>query len=218
MPEPPIPLAHRLQPPTWRDRRLLVGVVLVLCAVVLGSAVVAHADDTQPMYAASHVLVPGQALTTADVHLVRVQLGDQAGRYLSAARALAPGRVVVQGVGAGELVPSSAVGSQADVDVRPVPVPILAGAAAGVKAGSVVDVWVAQVAKTPTTFEPPTKLVAAAEVAGVSDHGGVLSTGDATTVSLLLTEPLIPEVLAAVDNGARISLVPVPGSVPRGGS
>jgi hypothetical protein len=52
----------------------------------------------------------------------------------------------------------------------------------------------------------------------VSDPGGVLATGSTTTVSLLLSEPLIPDVLAAVDNGARISLVPVPGSVPRGGS
>ena len=218
MPEPPIPSANRLRPPSWRDKRLLVGLVLVLGSVVLGAAVVARADDTEPMYAASHVLVPGQALTAADVHLVRVQLGAQSGHYLSAGRALAGGRVVVHAVAPGELVPVTAVGSQDDVDLRPVPVPIVAGSADGVKAGSVVDVWVAQVGKSPSSYAPPTKMVTAAEVAAVSDRGGVLSTGSTTTISLLLSEPLIPEVLAAVDNGARISLVPAPGSVPRGGS
>jgi flagella basal body P-ring formation protein FlgA len=152
--EPPIPQADRLRPPTWRDKRLVIGVVLVLSSVVLGAAVVARADDTEPMYAASHVLVPGQALTAADVHLVRVQLGAQSGRYLSAGRALAADRVVVHSVAPGELVPLTAVGSQADVDVRPVPVPILTGAADGVKAGSVVDVWVAQVAKAPSIHRP----------------------------------------------------------------
>ena len=57
-----------------------------------------------------------------------------------------------------------------------------------------------------------------AEVVAVSSEGGVLSSSSDATVRLLLTDDLVPQVLSAVDNGARIDLVPVPGSVPRGGS
>ena len=38
MPDVPTPKAARLQKPSWRDTRLLVGVLLVLAATVLGSA------------------------------------------------------------------------------------------------------------------------------------------------------------------------------------
>jgi hypothetical protein len=34
----------------------------------------------------------------------------------------------------------------------------------------------------------------------------------------LLTNDLVAQVLSAVDNGDRVNVVPVPGSVPRGGS
>ena len=63
MPDVPTPKAARLQKPSWRDTRLLVGVLLVLAATVLGSLTVAAADDRVPMYAANGPLLPGQPLT-----------------------------------------------------------------------------------------------------------------------------------------------------------
>ena len=42
----PEPTAKRLQRPSWRDARLLVGVVLVLLGTVLGARLIAAADDT----------------------------------------------------------------------------------------------------------------------------------------------------------------------------
>ena len=47
----PTPTATRLRRPSWRDSRLLVGVLLVLVSTVLGSVVVARADDRVPVYA-----------------------------------------------------------------------------------------------------------------------------------------------------------------------
>jgi hypothetical protein len=61
-------------------------------------------------------------------------------------------------------------------------------------------------------------VVSSAEVVSVSSGGGVLSSSTETSVRLLLTNDQVPQLLSAVDNGARIDLVPVPGSVPRGGS
>jgi hypothetical protein len=218
---PPAPVARRLRPPSWRDRRLLAGVVLVLASVACGVAVVGQADTTEPMYAASHALVPGQQLTSADVHAVRVRLGRQAGRYLPAGRSIAAGSVVIRGVQDGELVPVSAVGGQQAVTSRPVAVVVPAVSADGLRTGSLVDVWVAAkgtAAQSAQTYDEPKIVVSSAEVVSVSSGGGVLSSSTETSVRLLLTNDLVPQLLSAVDNGARIDLVPVPGSVPRGGS
>ena len=85
----PEPSAKRLQRPSWRDARLLVGVVLVLLGAAVGARIIASADDTVPMYAASTVIRPGDRLTSDNLRRVDVQLGDQASRYLSA-RAVVP--------------------------------------------------------------------------------------------------------------------------------
>ena len=44
--------ANRLRRPTWKDSRLLVGLLLVLLSTALGGFVVSRAEDTVPVYAA----------------------------------------------------------------------------------------------------------------------------------------------------------------------
>jgi hypothetical protein len=215
----PVPLARRLRPPGWRDVRLLVGIVLVLASVVAGAAVVGHSDTTQPMYAARHVLVPGQPLSGDDLQVVRVRLAGQSGHYLPATRPPPAGAVVVRGVLSGELVPLSAVGDGSSVSTRPVAVTVAADAARGLRPGALVDVWVAARADQPQSYQPPERVVEAAQVMTVTSESGVLSGADSqATVQVLVSDELVPQVLSAVDNGARIDLVAVPGSVPRGGS
>ena len=53
---PSATVARRFQTPSWRDTRLLVGVLLVLVSVVAGAVVVDRADRTVPVYAAARVL------------------------------------------------------------------------------------------------------------------------------------------------------------------
>jgi hypothetical protein len=214
----PAPTARRLRPPSWRDRRLLVGLVLVLASVALGTAVVSRAGDSQPVYAASHLLTPGQQLTAGDLRVVRVRLGGQSGRYLSAARGVPAQAVVIRSVQAGELLPRSALGPDDALTSRPVAVPVSPGAVEGLKAGSLVDVWVARKGAEAETFDEPKALVNGAEVVSVSRSGGVLASGGEVTVRLLVADVVVPQILSAVDNGARVDLVAVPGSVPRGGS
>jgi hypothetical protein len=219
MVELPAPLARRLRAPGWRDVRLLVGVLLVLVSIVVGAAVVAHSDSTEPMYAARHVLVPGQPLTGGDLRVVRVRLAGQSARYLPATRPPPAGAVVVRSVLSGELVPLSALGDGSSVSTRPVAVSIAADAAHGLRPGALVDVWVAAKADQPQSYEPPERVAGAAQVLTVTSESGVLSgAGSQATVQVLVSDELVPQVLSAVDNGARIDLVPLPGSVPRGGS
>jgi len=92
--ELPEPAAKRLQRPSWRNTRLLVGLVLILLGTAVGAKVVASADDTVPMYAAATTVRPGDHLTGDNLRRVDVQLGDEAARYLSA-RSLALQRVSV---------------------------------------------------------------------------------------------------------------------------
>jgi hypothetical protein len=215
----PAPLARRLRPPGWRDVRLLIGIVLVLASVVVGAAVVSHGDTTEPMYVARHVLLPGQPLTGGDLRVVRVRLAGQSGRYLPAARPPPVGAVVMRGVLSGELVPLSALGDGSSVSTRPVAVSIAAEAAHGLRPGALVDVWVAAKADQPQSYQPPERVAGAAQVLTVTSESGVLSgAGSQATVQVLVSDELVPRVLSAVDNGARIDLVAVPGSVPRGGS
>jgi Chaperone for flagella basal body P-ring formation len=196
-----------------------VGVVLVLASVALGAAVIGRADTTSPMYAARHTLTPGQRLTTGDVRVVRVRLGRQASYYLDPSRLWAAGAVVVRSIQAGELVPASAVGPPETVTARPVAVPVPAAAVEGLRAGSLVDVWIARKDTGGQTFQVPEPVARSAEVVSVAKGGGVLggSSGD-TTIRLLLSGDLVARVLSAVDNGDRVNVVPVPGSVPGTGS
>ena len=208
--------ATRLRPPSWRDPRLLVGVLIVLLSVLLGAMVVGRADDTRPAYAATHPLVPGAALTTDDLRVVHVRLGDGGERYLAAGAGLPADRVVLRTVLPGELVPVSAVGRRDQVDVQPVGVPVAAEQAEPLVPGTLVDVWVAarDRSQAQEAYEQPRRVAQAAQVGRTLRRASGLAGTSTATVQVLLTQDLIPDVLGAISNGARISLVAVPGSSP----
>lgn len=209
---PTVP-AQRLRKPSWRDPRLAIGLVLVLLSVVLGSVVVTAADETQPAFAAARALAPGDAIGPDDVRVVQVKVDDLTRTYLSAGEPLPEGAVVTRSVGEGELVPRGAVGDVDAVAVRPVGVPFDGPLPRGLGKGAVVDVWVA--APNPEragTFLRPEPLVEGAVVSEVSESGGALGAGGATTVQVLVTADQLPEVLGAIANGAAVSLVLLPGA------
>jgi hypothetical protein len=214
----PVPKAARLKRPGWRDARVLVGVLLVLASVALGGFVVAHADDRTPVYAARGPLVPGQRLSDDDLSRVDVQLGAALPRYLSATAVLAPDRFVLRPVAAGELVPEAAVGGRTEVGVQPLVLTVDAGSAAALQVGSTVDVYVNRAdpaASDPTGgFVGPELTLEAVSVSSLPRASGGLgggSTGE-RAVQVMAPTPRIKEIIAAVDQGARITLVPVPGS------
>ena len=211
----PTPTAARLQPPSWRDSRLVVGVLLVLAATALGARVVGAMDHTVPVYAAARPLVPGQPVTQDDVQVVRVRLTANQGTYLSASRPLGADRFAVREVRPGELLPRTALGARADVDVRPLTLSVATEAAAGLVQGSVVDVWVSPRDPGVATekYLAPRRLVESASVARTPERertlGGVAGT---TGVEVLVPESGMQDLIAAVDGGARVTLVRVPGS------
>ena len=144
----PAPVAARLRRPGWRDPRLLAGIAMVAASVLLGSWVVRTAQATVPVYVSRAALVPGDRLEAGQLSVVDVRLGTvDLDHYLRADEPLTDA-VVVRVVGRGELVPASAVGDAADLDLRPVSVTLERTPSQDVTEGAQVDLWF-----TPT---PPT--------------------------------------------------------------
>jgi hypothetical protein len=217
-PPPAAPVtARRLRRPSWRDPRLLVGLLLVLASTVGGALALEAADDSVPVYVAREALVPGHVLGADDLLVAHVRISSGSHRYLSA-RARPPALVVLRGVPAGELVPVSAVGDARDVDLRPVAVPADGPAGGELTSGSLVDVWVAARSSSRADgFERPRQVAAGVQVSARATTTSRWGAAEASSVQLLLTPDLVPVVIEAVDNEARITLVPVPASLPDGG-
>ncbi|HEX7538296.1 MAG TPA: hypothetical protein VF391_14995 [Dermatophilaceae bacterium] len=222
MAELPKPTAARLQKPSWRDTRLVVGVVLVLLSMTVGAKAIAAADDTVPMYAAVASLVPGQPVTQGDVRRVDVQLGADRHWYVAADHDIAPDTFALRDVRPGELLPRSALGTRSSIDLKPVSVLVDGGGAAQLAAGSVVDVWVN--AKDPSSaaekYGRPVKTLEAATVARTPEASasGLGAASGLTAVQIMVPEARVQELIAAIDQGAKITLVPVPGSPGRAGA
>ena len=203
------PVAARLRRPSWRDPRLAIGVLLVVVSVVLGSWVVTSAQHTTPVYVAVSALLPGQELRTNQVNVAEVRLTEPEA-YLSATEPLPSGLVVVRTVGAGELVPLSALASAAALTERAVGIAVDGPLAATVQPGSLVDVWFTPDGGTQGPGEP-TLLGEALTVAEVQTGGGAFSAvGDTVVHVFVPTEDLAPLLAALADKG-DVRIVPVPG-------
>jgi hypothetical protein len=188
---------------------------LVLASVLLGVAVVSAADDTVPVFAADSTLVPGTPLTVADLDVVQVRLAGSGDLYLPVDLGLPEGAVAVRTVGAGEVVPRSAVGSADTLAVRPVTVPVDGPLPVGLGVGTLVDVWIAETDTVPGAPPAvPKKALASVEVAAVDRESGGLGAVAAASVAVLLDDDGTTLVLGALANGHRVDLVPVPGPVP----
>lgn len=211
----PRPTATRLQRPSWRDSRLLVGVLLVLLATALGAKAVASADDRVPVYAAAIALKPGDRLGPDNVKRADVQLGDGLAAYLSAATPLPPEAFVLREIRAGELVPAGAIGTRGDLTAAPVTIRVDADSAAGLVAGSVVDVWVSarDQSATQERYQPAALMLSAVTVAWLPPEQNSFAGGSANAaVQVLVPIGDVPKVITAQDDKSRFTLVPVPGS------
>lgn len=212
--------AARIQRPSWRDSRLLVGVLLVLASVALGSYLVARADDRVPMYAAAASLTPGQSLTESAVVRVDVRLDDTVAGYLSAREPLPADRVLLREMRAGELVPLSALGTAEEAALSQLTIAVDPTSAAPLTTGTVVDVFVNPrvVGGTAEEYSGPELLLERVTVAAVDTDGrGLGSSGRGTAVRVMVPSAKVPDLIAAVDLEAKVTVVPVPGAVTRAG-
>lgn len=210
------PAAKRLQRPSWRDSRLLVGVLLVLLAATLGAKTVASADDRAPVFVAAVDLVAGDQVDAASLRRVDVKLDEGVTRYVSAGAAVPEGRMLLRDLRAGELVPESALGAVADLDLQRVTVKADAVATTGLARGSRVDVFVTPKATLsgPSAGAPPktTKVLEAAGVAAVLQSSGGFGNSATTSVQIYVPRASVQTIVESVNADARLTLVPVAGT------
>jgi hypothetical protein len=210
--------ANRLRKPSWRDSRLLAGVLLVLLCTIAGAVVVARADDRVPMYAARVALVPGEPLAADSLTRVEVQLGSDTSQYLSTAEALTGSDFVLREVRPGELVPRSALGSKGDVSVQPLTINVDATSATSLVRGSVVDVYVNPPkpgVSGPNAYAGPELALHNVSVAAKpSERSGFGARGtDTVAISVMAPIDKVSALIGHIDDGAKVTVVPAPGAV-----
>ncbi|MGY1604160.1 SAF domain-containing protein [Geodermatophilus sp. SYSU D00815] len=213
-PELPGPSPRRVRPPRWLDLRLVLGVLLVLGSVLLGARVVAAADATVPVWAASGDLAAGTVLTADDLVRVDVRLDGTGQAYLSTTTR-PEGRTLARAVRDGELLPRSALVEPEDL--VQLALPVQSGfVPPSLRRGQLVDVYaVADPAAGATAVADGsvTRVVSSAPVQAVSGRSeGVLST-PTTTVQVVVSVDAdeASDVLAAI--GGRPLVVVVHDSV-----
>lgn len=137
--------AQRANQPGWRDPRLWIGVLLVAGSVVAGARILSSADETIAVWATERNVLPGETLDADDLTARHVRFADgaDAQRYALVVSGVPAAGRVTRAIGAGELVPRSALGVSFETGVIEVPITVEPGQLPpSVGAGSIVNVWV----------------------------------------------------------------------------
>lgn len=207
----PAPKAQRLQKPSWKDSRLVIGILLIAAATIGGTTLVNRLDERVEVYQAATGLVPGQELATSDVTTVKVRIDEARKGYLTADKPLPKGRVVRE-VRKGELLPSSTLGKPSTVGLKAVSVAVEPSFAATLVRGSIVDVWVSDRKGNAGTaeYDKPRRAVPRAYVFRVprEDSGGLsVASSQELAVQVLVPDDLVDQVIGAVNSESKITLV-----------
>lgn len=204
----------RLKKPSWKDPKLLVGILLVLASVVGVISLVGAADQTAEAYTAREPIAVGEKLTADKLNRVKVRLGDVEQHYLTPATGVAEGLVAAQRIGKDHLVPRGSLGQPDSQGRKPVAVTVEEALPAQAVAGSRVDVWVA-LPDDRNGFSQPSLLLPGAEIAQITPGSTALGSARSTVVMVLVQDGQMPDLLGAQANKAKISVVWNPGGAGR---
>ena len=200
----------RLKPPSWKDPRLLVGILLVLASVVGVVSLVGSADQSTEVYAARDSIAVGEKLTTDNVVRAKVRLNETEEHYFTAEAGLPEGLVAVQRIGKNHLVPKESLATVDALDRKPVAVTIDEALPPQAVPGTRVDVWVA-LPDARNGFSEPKLLLPGAEIAQVTAGSTALGSSRSTVLMVLVADSQMTAILGAQANKAEISVVWNPG-------
>lgn len=205
--------APRLKKPSWKDPRLLVGILLVLASTAGVVALVGSADQTTEVFAVDEAIPLGTPVTAEDFAVVPVRLGDVEGSYLPVADGI-PDKAVATGLlRKGELVSRSDLGAADELDRKPVGLRVDDPLPSGTQAGSRVDVW-SSMPDEQNGFKEPQQILSGAEISELTIDESVLGATRATEILVLVEDDDLSALLSARSNGAKIAVVlnPAAGS------
>lgn len=192
----------------WVDPRFMIGLALVAVSSVGVVALVAASDTSVEVMAARGALVPGDRVTVDDLVPVSVSTGETLSLYLLPDDLPDDGVVVTRSVAAGELLPASAVGSVAGLELTSVVLSLDSQLPASIGPGSRVDVWSAREIEN-SSYGAPVVLVPSAIVVRLVEDEGIVVGAAGAAVEVLIPRFSTARVLEAIVNGASLAVVPV---------
>lgn len=190
----------------WYDPRLAIGLGLIAASVAGVLGLVSTADSTVQVLAARDSLAPGDRIDSGDLVRTSVRLAD-VDLYLVPDEIPAEGLVVTRAVDAGELVPASAVGATAGVGLASVVVTINGQLPAAIAPGATADLWASRQEQA-NSFGPPSVIVSGATVVRLIAAKGLVTSGDTTTLEILVPRQRVARVLEAIANQDALSVIP----------
>jgi len=196
MTTPLSPAPRRVRTPNWLDLRLVAGVFLVLVAMAVGGLVLANSGKTRRVWAVTHDIAAGAALTAADLAPARIRMTHAATLYIPADSDLGHivGQKVNRNLTSGELLPRTALSSSnATVTMT---VPLTSDQAPKITRGQKITLWVS----TRSSRCQAQVVVGAALVQDVeSAGGGSFGTSSAENVVVRLSPADARQIVAVLD-------------------
>ncbi|MBH0109398.1 SAF domain-containing protein [Salinibacterium sp. NG22] len=189
------------------DPRLAIGVVLVVASVAGVVAIVAAADDSTEVYAAASSLTPGDRVMSSDLVIRSVKLNEATSHYIARGELPAEGFIATRPIEAGELVPTSSLGSHDGLSLTSVVVSPQGGLATSVTTGAAVDVWASAEAEE-GGYGAPGVIIAGAVVVRLVEDDSLVSSAQGSAIELLVPRSRVARLLEAMANGDVLSVIP----------
>lgn len=208
---PSVRPARRLPGRSWRDPRLLVGVLLVLGAAVGGARLLAAQDDSVAYWAVRDDVRAAGAVSADQLEPVRARVDGDAAQHLLPAEGDAPvdGRVWARDLPAGALVDAGALVPADEAGGHELPLRVETGSfPADLAAGELVDVWVAPAPGQGDPGGEARQVLEAARVVSAGSDDAALGQSARTVAVAVEPGTVQPDVVAAVSTG-RVTLVRV---------
>lgn len=199
-------VAGRLKRPSWSDPRLLIGIVLIAVSVAGVVVLLRQADESLQVYQAVGTVPAGTVLSSE--HLAVTSARVDPDLYVQDADALL-GQVVARTVGAGELVPASAVVDADDFDGRPIAIVTSSPLSAAVEPGAIVDVWLTTEGEEGAPQS--TRIGEGLVVQAVDSDDAAFGIGGAQTVQVVVPGALVETMLDAAASDGELSVVGIAG-------
>lgn len=191
----------------YRDPRLLIGLMLVTVSIGAVVGIVALADEGEEVLAAPRLLVEGERVDLDDLEPRRVVLGVDGHGYMTAADIPEAGIVITRTIGAGELVPLSAVGDERGPRSTTIVVTLSTALGATVRPGDQLDLWAAP-AEEAGRFGAPSVIASGTQLVRTVAVDGIVTGGEAGRIEVLVAGRDVARILFALANGDALSAVP----------
>ncbi|MEL0626312.1 SAF domain-containing protein [Salinibacterium amurskyense] len=189
------------------DPRLAIGVVLVVASVVGVVSIVAATDESTEVYAAASTLTPGDRVLSSDLVIRSVKLNEATDRYIARGELPDEGFIATRPIEAGELVPSSSLGSHDGLSLTSIVVSPQGGLSGTVATGASVDIWASAEAED-GSYAAPGVIISGAVVVRLLEDDSLVSAAHGNAIELLVPRSRVARLLEAMANGDVLSVIP----------